>query len=241
LGTTDESAEPRDFSPGHAGCTLAMHDDCICEHPEWQIAVAARLDADREEEPRNLMPIAEARERLEQYDVQEELSNLDAYAGKTTDEFREKLEILAQAGVRDFPPRGVSLREALEAALAQHAAEVVRNTADATGTDRDLDFRCLECGSYGRHAERCSLSPEVQREEIEKGEVARKAEAALPRQERDLEEYLSLSREATPAEAFTLQQREAVRQVVIAVDAQQNALSIDDDERRRGQSRGLHR
>jgi hypothetical protein len=50
-----------------------------------------------------------------------------------------------------------------------------------------------------------------------------------------------LRREATAAEPFTPLQREAVRQVVAALDAQQNALSIDDDERRRGQSRGLHR
>jgi hypothetical protein len=52
-----------------------------------------------------------------------------------------------------------------------------------------------------------------------------------------------LRREApeTQTPAFTPQQREAVRQVVAALDAQQNARSIDDDDRRQQQSRGLHR
>ncbi|MGB8267571.1 MAG: hypothetical protein WCE44_14690 [Candidatus Velthaea sp.] len=93
------------------------------------------------------------------------------------------------------PEERQSVRDFVRARNASPEWQLAEILADAL--DHEDDSRCLECGAYGGHAERCSLSPEVQSEEFARAEAARRAEAAFLRENPDLEEDLSLSHEAT--------------------------------------------
>jgi hypothetical protein len=188
VNPSQEYQDARDLSPGHAGCTLAMHDECECSGRGFILAHPARVEP---------APVNEAR----------------FVAALELAEARKAGPVPALASFRDrFGPEMANDLWA-SAVQVQHLGEAANLTAEQENAlyhyiengalamasapapawkreDDQLmnrDAQCTECGVYGGHAERCWRSPEVQHKEWQKDLAVQKAEER-DRRDLDLEE-----------------------------------------------------